>query len=170
MIMAKPTLAELEQLTKAIFTAFNAHDPAGVLAVLTDDVDWQEPDGHYIGKNEVEAALKALFEAFPDTAWPMEAVTLLATTDHQTIAVTWKWQGTQEGPYNGLPATGKKVDLDGITVAKLHGTKIKELTFHFDTYAYLAQLGVVPQIEGMGFKVLAMAEFSFNKAKEALHV
>lgn len=168
--MTKPTLADLEQLNAAMFAAYNAHDPAGVLALLTDDIEWVEPEGHYTGKNEVETSLQALFEAFPDAVWPTESVVLLPAADHQTMAVTWTWQGTQEGPYNGLPATGKKVDIDGVTVAKLHGTKIKELIFYFDTYAYLAQLGVVPELEGMGFKMLAMAEITLNKAKEALHV
>jgi steroid delta-isomerase-like uncharacterized protein len=162
----KQTLAQLEQLNDAMFQAYNAHDVAGVLEHVTDDVEWHEPEGDYIGKTEVAAALTELFDAFPDAAWPTDGVVMMAATDHQTIATTFTWTGT----YNGLPATGKHVEVSGVAVSTVTGSKISGISFHFDTYDYLAQLGLVPSAEGIGFKMLAMSEFSISKAKEALHL
>ena len=168
--MAKQTLAALQQLNEAMFGAYNAHDAAGVLELLTDDITWDAPDGHYVGKTEVGAALEELFDAFPDASWPMEDVVLMLTPDHKMGAVTWTMKGTQTGPYNGLPATGKHVELSGVTLVTMTGPKVSGLVLQFDAYDYLTQLGVVPSTEGVGFKMLAMTEFSINKAKEALHL
>jgi hypothetical protein len=62
------------------------------------------------------------------------------------------------------------VEFSGVTLVTMKGAKISGIAFHFDTYNYLAQLGVVPDTAGIGFKMLAMTEVSLNKAKEALHL
>ncbi len=162
------TRAEIRGLCDSVFAAYNAHDVDGVLATVSDDVLWKSPDVTCNGKDEVAADLQELFAAFPDAAWPLDQMAVLPSEDNATIAVTWRWQGTHTGTYSGLPATGRKVDVEGVSVVKVRDGLISENTFYFDSYAYLEQLGVVPSLEGLGFKVLATAEITLNRAKRAL--
>ena len=168
--MTRPTLEQLNQIKDEVFRAWNAHDPLAMRDLLTDDIEWHEPEGTYSGKDEVAQAMQETFDAFPDSTWPTDEVLVMPAADHEHMAVTWTWRGTQTGAYQGLPATGKQIDVSGVTVVELRGTKIKKVTFHFDTYDYLSQLGVVPATEGIGFKVLALTEFSITKARDALHI
>jgi steroid delta-isomerase-like uncharacterized protein len=164
------TNAELHELAAAVFAAWNAHEVGPVLDLLTEDIVWTEPEGTWHGKGEVSDTIQATFDGFPDASWPMDDVVVMANEEHSMIAVTWRWVGTHTATYNGLPATGRAVDVRGVATARLHGGLISELTFFFDTYAFLEQLGVVPSTEGLGFKVLATAEITWGKAKKALHL
>jgi ketosteroid isomerase-like protein len=101
MIMTKQTLAELEQLNAAIFQAYNAHDVSAVLEHLTDDIEWVEPEGTYVGKTEVGAALEELFDAFPDAAWPTDDVMVMTASDHKTLAITWTMKGPKPASTTG---------------------------------------------------------------------
>ena len=164
------TRAELHQLADAVFAAYNAHDVDALLSVLADDVTWSEPEGTWTGKGEVAVAVQAVFDGFPDSAWPKDEVVIMPGDDHSRMAVTWRWQGTQTGTYSGLPPTGRRVDVHGVTLVSVRDGVISDLQFFFDTYDYLEQLGLVPSTEGLGFKVLTTAEFTLGKVREALHV
>lgn len=168
--MTRPTLEEMRQSVEAMFAAFNAHDVAAVLELLTDDIVWNDPDRSYSGKAAVREMLQETFEAFPDGKWPTDEVVQMVAPDHRRSAVTWRWQGTQKGFYLGLPPTGKKLDVRGVSVSEERGGRISEITMYFDTYDMLAQLGVVPDAKGIGFTMLALTELSIHKAKETLHL
>ncbi len=164
------TKSELHELAHKVLAGYREHDAEAVVEALTDDIVWTEPEGTWHTKDEVAASIEGTFEGFPDSEWPEESAVVMPSDDHSTVAVTWRWQGTHTGPYVGLPATGKQVDVSGVSVAKVRDGLISEMTFHFDTYDFLEQLGVVPSTAGVGFKVLATAEIALGKAKQALHL
>lgn len=60
------------------------------------------------------------------------------------VVTRWTWQGTQTGEMRGIPATGKKVTMEGTTTFLFdeHG-KIKEGWWNEDVFGMLSQLGVV---------------------------
>ncbi len=164
------TKADLHAVTESVFAAYNAHDVEALLGLLADDITWSEPEGTWSGKAEVAAAVQATFDGFPDSVWPQDEVVVLPSDDHSRVAVTWRWQGTHTGTYNGLPPTGHHIDVHGVSIATMRDGLIVDMQFFFDTYDYLEQLGLVPSTEGIGFKVLTTAEFTLGKVREILHV
>jgi len=60
------------------------------------------------------------------------------------VVVRWTGSGTHVAEVNGIPATGKKVRVDAITIHRLVGSKIAETWEVWDTLGFLQQLGVVP--------------------------
>ena len=60
------------------------------------------------------------------------------------VIVRWTGSGTHVGEVNGIPATGKKIAVDAITIHQLRGGKIAETWEVWDTLGFLQQLGVVP--------------------------
>ncbi len=89
---------------------------------------------------EDQAALRGWHEAFPDIA--ISAEKLIAEGD--LVTVYWIARGTNTGAGNGLPATGKKVELAGITIWRILDGKIKEEWSAFDQLSMMQQLGLLP--------------------------
>jgi predicted ester cyclase len=60
------------------------------------------------------------------------------------VAIYWIAHGTNTGTGNGLPATGKKAELAGITIWRIVDGKIKEEWSAFDQLSMMQQLGLLP--------------------------
>jgi steroid delta-isomerase-like uncharacterized protein len=89
---------------------------------------------------EDQAALKGWHEAFPDVSIMPEK--LIAEDD--LVTIYWIARGTNTGSGNGLPATGKKAELAGITIWRIVDGKIKEEWSAFDQLSLMQQLGLLP--------------------------
>ena len=89
---------------------------------------------------EDQAALKGWHQAFPDVVIAPEK--LIAEDD--LVTVYWTARGTNTGTGNGLPATGKKAELSGITIWRIVDGKIKEEWSAFDQLSMMQQLGLLP--------------------------
>ena len=89
---------------------------------------------------EDQAALKGWHEAFPDVSIMPEK--LIAEGD--LVTIYWVARGTNTGTGNGLPATGKKAELAGITIWRIVDGKIKEEWSAFDQLSMMQQLGLLP--------------------------
>jgi steroid delta-isomerase-like uncharacterized protein len=60
------------------------------------------------------------------------------------VVVRWTGSGTHVGEMNGLPATGKSVRVDAITIHRMRDGKIAETWEVWDTLGFLQQLGAIP--------------------------
>jgi len=92
------------------------------------------------GLEEDQAALKGWHQAFPDVVISPEK--LIAEGD--LVTIYWIARGTNTGTGNGLPATGKKAELSGITIWRIVDGKIKEEWSAFDQLSMMQQLGLLP--------------------------
>jgi steroid delta-isomerase-like uncharacterized protein len=89
---------------------------------------------------EDQAALRGWHAAFPDVVVIPEK--LIAEND--LVTIYWIARGTNTGTGNGLPATGKKAELAGITIWRIADGKIKEEWSAFDQLSMMKQLGLLP--------------------------
>lgn len=62
----------------------------------------------------------------------------------------WNFKGTNTGPFFGMPATGKTVDVDGATLVKMKDGKIAQEQDFMDNMVFLQQLGIVSSPENVG--------------------
>ena len=92
------------------------------------------------GLEEDQAALKGWHQAFSDITIVPEK--LIAEGD--LVTIYWIARGTNTGTGNGLPATGKKAELAGITIWRIVDGKIKEEWSAFDQLSMMQQLGLLP--------------------------
>ena len=95
---------------------------------------------HDASLDEDQAALRGWHQAFPDGVISPER--LIAEND--LVAIYWKAHGTNTGTGNGLPATGKKTELAGITIWRIVDGKIKEEWSAFDQLSMMQELGLIP--------------------------
>jgi len=119
----------------------NAHDLEGVIQTFGetaryDDEPW---DTHYEGRDQVRQFYRQLMAALPDLS--IEIVRRHVAAD--TIVLEVIIRGTQQGPWRGLPPTGRRVEvpLCGVYTFsaddRLAGEKI-----YYDRALVLRQLGV----------------------------
>lgn len=78
------------------------------------------------------------YEALPDLHHTVEAQ--IAENDMVASRVTVR--GTHQGIFQGIPPTGKRVEITDIIIMRLENGKAAELWAQFDVLGLLQQLGV----------------------------
>jgi steroid delta-isomerase-like uncharacterized protein len=79
--------------------------------------------------------------AFPDLRFSIQEI----VSQGNTVVTRYTSQGTQRGPLQGIPPTGKTATLTGITIGHFGSDgKVSEWFLNFDELGLLRQLGVVP--------------------------
>ncbi len=138
-----------ERIAKQYLEAWSSGDPERVLEFITDDVfledvpnvdnGWATPSN---GKEEVREALVAMYAAMPDMAfeqgsvWPLE----------NGVVAEWTMRGTHTGDWPGLPATGRSIEVRGISVLEIEDGRIAWHRDYYDMFLFLSQLGAVPHL------------------------
>jgi len=84
--------------------------------------------------------LGVFLTAFPDLKFVMED----QVVQGDKVAHRWTATGTHTGPLGPVPATGKKVKIDGFVMDRLVNGKVQERWEQFDNAALMQQLGLVP--------------------------
>ena len=79
--------------------------------------------------------------AFPDIHFTIDD--LIAVGDK--VVMRWTTRSTHKGNLAGLPATGKRVTLTGITITRIAGGKVAEEWTNWDALGMMQQVGAVPQ-------------------------
>jgi steroid delta-isomerase-like uncharacterized protein len=79
---------------------------------------------------------------FPDLRFTIED----QIAEGDKVVTRWMAGGTHQAEFNGIPATGTKASVGGITISRFAGGKIVEENTIWDTLGLLQQLGVVPSM------------------------
>ena len=91
-----------------------------------------------MSREEELEALEMTFKVFPDVNWRMEKLFVVGDTAIIRIVFT----GTYQGEFEGIPATGKKVEASGITIIRIEKGKFVEQWEEFDMLGLMQQLGM----------------------------
>lgn len=78
-------------------------------------------------------------QAFPDLKIAVEEM----VADEDKVAMAYTITGTQDGPFQGIPATGRKIKARGVQIAKFNSDgKITERWGSSDEAGIMQQIGV----------------------------
>ena len=91
------------------------------------------------GPEDMRQALIAIRRGFPDIHVTVEDT--VAEGDRVVTRNTWR--GTHLGEFNGIPATGNRVEITGIVIWRIENGMIAERWATIDTLSLLGQLGVM---------------------------
>ncbi len=110
-----------------------------------DDIYSPDLVGHFSGMPPVDINMHRMFglatyDAFSDLRRPVED--LVAEGDKVVARTTSV--GTHDGPFQGIPPTGKTITTTGITIFRLENGKIVEEWSESDLIGMLQQLGAFP--------------------------
>ncbi len=95
------------------------------------------------GQAEAKEFFGAFLTGFSDIEFVVDEV--FGVNDR--IVKRWTFNGTHTGEFSGVPATGKKITVKGVSIARIENGKIAEELDYMDDLGFLQQLGVMPQVE-----------------------
>jgi steroid delta-isomerase-like uncharacterized protein len=105
-------------------------------ALLTEDVVLVRDGEKAHGPAEFKAILARLRRAFPDLEYRIDDV--IAAGDK--LVLRWAANGTHQGEYLGVPASGRAVSYTGITVYELRGERVARAWVSADLLSLLRRL------------------------------
>ena len=108
--------------------------------LFTADYDAHTPIGVFEGLKGAKQFASGLREAFPDL--DVEVKEQVAEGDK--VATLWRARGTHQGNFGGIPATGKSMEINGITMFRVADGKVLESWGFADMMSLMKQLGVEP--------------------------
>ena len=98
------------------------------------------PGGFGQGPQATKNVVTLYRTAFPDVQFTIEE----QIADGEKVATRWAATGTNTGSLNGMPPTGKRIIISGISIDRYEHGKIAESWVNWDFMGMLQQLGVIP--------------------------
>jgi steroid delta-isomerase-like uncharacterized protein len=136
---------QMQDVIERWLEAWNAHDPQRVASMYIEDAISRDMgrDMALMGREAIAESLSTYMEAFPDITWKVSRFGV--DTERRTVYLEWHAVGTHEGPYHGMPPTGRSVEVDGCIVFNLASDgKIVSDIGYWDVASMLRQLGLMP--------------------------
>lgn len=81
--------------------------------------------------------------AFPDAQITIED----QIAEGDRVVTRWTGRGTHQGDLMGVPPSGNRVTVAGITINRIAGGKIAESWDNYDALGMMQQVGAIPQSE-----------------------
>ena len=89
------------------------------------------------------AAIVKVYQDGVQGHWQIEDI---FSTDDKVV-VRWTGSGIHVAEVNGIPATGKSISVDAITIHRMASGQIAETWEVWDTLSFLQQIEVIPQLQ-----------------------
>jgi steroid delta-isomerase-like uncharacterized protein len=98
--------------------------------------------GSSIGPEAYKRQVSRFLDGYPDLLWTIEDT----IGEKDKVVACWTISGTHKGDFMGVPATNKKVSVDGMTIHHIAGGKIMDSHSNWDTLGMMQQLGAIPAL------------------------
>jgi steroid delta-isomerase-like uncharacterized protein len=134
---------------KRFFEAWNARDLDAFDEIIAPDAVNHDPQNPFRETRGPEGAKRyagMYHSAYSDGHF--EVHEQIAEGDF--VVTRWTGKGTNDGELMGMAATGKSVEVAGITIDRLATGKIAETWSCWDTLGMMQQLGAIPETRGAG--------------------
>ncbi len=127
---------------RRLYELLNVGDVDGFGELLADDfIEHEAIPGLAPSKDGVKTFFRMQISAFPDLRLAVEDV----VADGAKVVARVRYTGTQQGEFQGMPATGKAVDIQLIDIfAFADDGRVREHWGVLDLMTMMQQLGVVP--------------------------
>jgi steroid delta-isomerase-like uncharacterized protein len=121
-----------------LFSAYNRHDAAGVGQLYACDGVHEDvgPGAVKRGPTEIADGLSRLFTAFPDCRWAIQA----PIVQEGRAAVPYTFSATLGAPFAGVEPNGQTVELRGVHVIDVTGSRVECTADYWDVSAFMRQL------------------------------
>jgi steroid delta-isomerase-like uncharacterized protein len=137
---------DVQRILDTVIQLWNTGDTEIAKQLYTERAERHDPDQADPGRDR-QAIMRYISEvrvAYPD--FKLEIDDIVAHDDR--LVARWTCTGTHESEFMGIPATGKRIRITGITLNRIENGKIAEERIYFDRLALLEQLGASPDAAG----------------------
>ena len=139
--MTRPSELETSErymhIARQWFTAGWAGNLALADGIFSEDL---RTNGIHVGLAGPVGRIRDRLIGFPDVTTSIQDIFVSG----DKLAVTLIWRGTHTGPYGGVPATGKPVEVRDSAIWHFRDGKVTEILTLQDQFAFLKQVGYLP--------------------------
>lgn len=162
-------LTDSPSLVQRYFDAWNTRDPDAVAAAFAAGGTYTDPTvgGPPLAGTAIAEHARALLAAFPDLSFEVLGGQPAGGQATGTVVAQWLMRGTNTGPWNGQPPTGRTVTVRGVGVIAGMDGQVTSAEGYFDRQGLAEQLGFemrpLPLVAGpfqFGYAVRASADRS----------
>lgn len=135
--------AQTQQLVTELLEAWNAHDIERTMALYTLDFEGIDVARAHPqrGPTQVGQHLMRYIEAFPDLHFTGETI-----IQRNRVALIWVARGTHQGTLLRIPATGRRIEVRGVSVLTIRDGKISRGLYIWDVAGLLRAIGLLPEL------------------------
>lgn len=136
-------MSENQEIVRRIEEAWDRNDLGALDQYFAPDfVAHTAIPGMPPGLEGAKMAHQGAMQAFPDRRVTIEDI----TGDGDLVAVRCRMRGTNQGglPWAGIPANGRAVDIEWISLYRLSGGRVVEHRAVMDLLGLMQQLGAIP--------------------------
>jgi predicted ester cyclase len=140
--MTSPAELEPSERYMAVARRWFTEGWTGNLA-MADDIFSEDvrTNGVHVGVAGPVGRIRDRLTGFPDLTTSIQDIFVSG----DKLAVTLIWRGTHTGPYGGVTATGKSVEVRDTAIWHFAGGKVTEILTVQDQFAILKQIGYLPE-------------------------
>lgn len=104
----------------------------------------QDPNwpGSQVGPELYKRRVAELLRGFPDLCFTVEDT----IAEGEKVVACWTLSGTHQGEFMEVPATGRKISVEGITIHHIKNGKILDSYTRWDALGLMRQLGAIPAL------------------------
>ena len=135
--MSQNTTEEIKVIARRYVDVWNQHDPAALDTVFAATAVRHDPA---TGIESIRAIMQSLLTAFPDLLLTIDQ----ELADEDCAILRWTATGTHNGDFQGIPPTGKPINVKGTSVYQCADGKMIAEHSIWDALGMLKQLGVIP--------------------------
>lgn len=128
-------------IARRYFTACQSNDRSALSEVLSSELVAYHPGlPGPLNRDELLRTIAAFSEAFSEQEYTIED----QAVEGDTVATRVTWRATHSGPFQGVPASGKRIAVGGIAISRIKNGQIAQRWLQMDQMGMLKQLGLVP--------------------------
>lgn len=101
--------------------------------------------GSQVGPESYKRRVVEMITALPDLCFTVEDLIV----EGEKVVACWTISGTHKSEYMKVPATGRKISIEGITIHHLKKGKILDSHARWDVLGLMRQLGAAPAQNSM---------------------
>jgi steroid delta-isomerase-like uncharacterized protein len=136
---------EIMNLMDRVLTMWNSHNYGMASELYAEDYRGVDVTNHsrLSGPDGVARELERVRKAFPDLAFRNEHT----LCENDRVALYWSARGTHQGTVLNIPATGRTVEVNGVTLLRVANGKIAQGVHLWDMAGLLRDLGLLPELD-----------------------
>ena len=95
------------------------------------------------GPEDIKEIVRAYHAAFPDLTFTVEK----QVAEGDLVVTRWIARGTHQGEFMGVPPSGRRIEVSGMSMDRISGSRIVEHWNNWEALEMMEQIGAIPESE-----------------------
>jgi steroid delta-isomerase-like uncharacterized protein len=136
---------DFKRILDCVVRLWNTGNPEIAKELYSDNAQRYDPNQPEParGSKEISRYVTEVHTGFPDFKLEINDT----VQQGNKLVTDWTCTGTQKGEFLGMPPTGNRLTVRGMTLARIEDGKIAEERVYFCRLGMLEQLGIAPNVE-----------------------